>query len=60
MNEIIIGFFILYFLIILCYIIHSWVNKYINSLKELNHILTSENFILRKELEEYEMGKSKS
>lgn len=60
MIEIIIGFFILYFLIILCYIIHSWVNKYINSLKKLNHILTFENFILRKELEEYEVGKSKS
>ena len=60
MNEIIIGFFILYFLIILCYTIHNWVNKYINSLKELNHILTSENFILRKELEKHEMGKSKS
>lgn len=60
MNEVIIGFFILYFLIILCYTIHSWVNKYINSLKELNHILTSENFILRKELEKHEMGKPKS
>lgn len=60
MNEVIIGFFILYFLIILYYTIHNWVNKYINSLKELNHILTSENFILRKELEKYEVGKPKS
>jgi hypothetical protein len=60
MNEIIIGFFILYFLIILCYTIHTWVNKHINSLKELNHILTSENFILQKELEKHEMGKPKS
>ena len=32
----------------------------INSLKELNHILTSENFVLRKELEKHEMGKPKS
>lgn len=60
MNEVIIGFFILYFLIILCYIIKSMVNRYIGSLKELNKTLTIENYSLRKELEKHEMGKPKS
>lgn len=60
MNEVIIGFFILYFLIILCYIIKSMVNRYIGSLKELNKALTIENYSLRKDLEKYEMGKPKN